>query len=155
MVSGRKPHPFPYWHGLQHVNCRLFSVPWKYLWVSFSSILLVNWLISNLFSTHYGGLPSRNPTSYIITSCLFSVLFPLFFMNTNEAKSESVSHSVMSDSFPPHGLYPTRLLCPWNSTEEGNHFLLWRIFPTQGLNQGFLHYWRILYHLSHYWSPRK
>ena len=74
-------------------------------------------------------------------------------MNTNEAKSESVSHSVMSDSFPPHGLYPTRLLCPWNSTEEGNHFFLWRIFPTQGLNPGLLHYWQILYHQSQQGSP--
>ena len=26
-----------------------------------------------------------------------------------------VSHSVMSDSLWPHGLKPTRLLCPWNS----------------------------------------
>ena len=29
--------------------------------------------------------------------------------------SESVSHSVVSDSLRPHGLWPTRLLCPWNS----------------------------------------
>ena len=30
-------------------------------------------------------------------------------------KSESsVSRSVMSDSFRPHGLQPTRLLCPWD-----------------------------------------
>ena len=26
-----------------------------------------------------------------------------------------VSHSVMSDFVVPHGLQPTRLLCPWNS----------------------------------------
>ena len=26
-----------------------------------------------------------------------------------------VSYSVVSDSLPSHGLYPTRLLCPWNS----------------------------------------
>ena len=34
----------------------------------------------------------------------------------------------MSDSLPPHGLYPTRLLCPWdfpdNSTGMDCHFLL-------------------------------
>ena len=29
--------------------------------------------------------------------------------------SESVSHSVMSDSLQHHGLQTTRLLCPWNS----------------------------------------
>ena len=35
-----------------------------------------------------------------------------------------VSYSVMSDSLWPHGLWPTRLLCPWNSpgknTGEGS-----------------------------------
>ena len=25
------------------------------------------------------------------------------------------SHSAVSDSLQPHGLYPTRLLCPWDS----------------------------------------
>ena len=30
-----------------------------------------------------------------------------------------------------------------------SHYLLQEIFPTQGLNQGFLHYRQILYHLSH------
>ena len=41
-----------------------------------------------------------------------------------------------------HGLYPARLLCPWNSrgrnTGVGCHFLLQGIFPTQGSNPGFL-----------------
>ena len=34
-------------------------------------------------------------------------------------------------------------------TEVGRHFILQGIFPTQGLNQGFMHYGQILYHLSH------
>ena len=38
------------------------------------------------------------------------------------------SHSVMSDSLRPHGLQPTRLLCPWDfpgkSTGVGCYFLL-------------------------------
>ena len=33
------------------------------------------------------------------------------------------------------------------------HFLLQRIFLTQGSNPGFLHCWQILYHLSHQGSP--
>ena len=45
--------------------------------------------------------------------------------------------SVMSGSFQPHGLYPARLLCPWNlpgnNTGAGCHFLLYGIFPTQWL----------------------
>ena len=46
------------------------------------------------------------------------------------------SRSFMSDSLRPHGLYLTRLLCPWDSpgknTGVGCHFLLWVNFPTQG-----------------------
>ena len=43
--------------------------------------------------------------------------------------------SVMSDSLRPYGLWPTRLLCPWDSqgknTGVGCHALLHRLFPTQ------------------------
>ena len=65
--------------------------------------------------------------------------------------------SVMSDSLHPHGLYPTRLLCLWDSpgknTGVGCHALIQGIFPTQPLNPGLL-YWRwILYCLSHQGSP--
>ena len=46
--------------------------------------------------------------------------------------------SAMSNSLPPHGLQPTRLLRPWDSpgknTGVGCHFLLQGIFPTQGSN---------------------
>ena len=49
----------------------------------------------------------------------------------------------MSDSLWPHGLYPTRLLCPQNSpgknTGVGWHFLLQGIFPSQGSNMVLLH----------------
>ena len=44
--------------------------------------------------------------------------------------------SVMSDSLQPHGLYPARLLCPWDSpgknTRVDGHTLLQGIFLTQG-----------------------
>ena len=53
----------------------------------------------------------------------------------NLDESESESHSVMSNSWRPHGLYR-----PWNSpgqnTGVGNLSLLQRIFLTQGLNPG-------------------
>ena len=49
--------------------------------------------------------------------------------------SESESHSAVSDSLQPHGLY-----CPWNSpgqnTRVGSLFLFRGIFPTQGSNVG-------------------
>ena len=64
-----------------------------------------------------------------------------------------VSHSVMSDSLQPHGLWPTRPLDPLNSPGKnigvGCHSLLQGIFPTQGLNPGLLHHRQILYHVSH------
>ena len=60
---------------------------------------------------------------------------------------ESESHSVMSNSLRPYGLYS-----PWNSpgqnTEVGSLSLLQGIFPTQGSNPGFPHHMQILYQLS-------
>ena len=57
----------------------------------------------------------------------------------------------------PHGPYPTRLLCPWNSpgknTGMSSLSLIQGIFPTQGSNPGLLHCRRILYQLSHQGSP--
>ena len=53
---------------------------------------------------------------------------------------QSVSHSVVSDSFRLHGLQPARLLCPWDSpgknTGVGGHALLQGIFPTPGTEPG-------------------
>ena len=67
-------------------------------------------------------------------------------------KSKSVSHSVMSGSLGPPGLYSARLLCPCTSpgknTRVGSHSLLQGIFLTQGLNLGLLHCRWILYCLS-------
>ena len=64
----------------------------------------------------------------------------------------SISCSVVSDSLRPHGLQPSRLLCPWDSpgknTGVGCHALLQGIVLTQGLNPGLLHHRRILCRLS-------
>ena len=63
-------------------------------------------------------------------------------------KSESESHSVVSDSLQPLGLYN-----PWNfpgqNTGVGNLSLLQGIFPTQGSNPGLPHCRQILYQLRH------
>ena len=73
----------------------------------------------------------------------------------NEVKS--VSRSVVSDSLRPRGLWPARLLCPWDSpgkdTGVGSLSLLQVIFLTQELNLGLLHCRQILYCLSHQGSP--
>ena len=67
-------------------------------------------------------------------------------------QSESESHSDVSNSLSPHGLYS-----PWNfpgqNTGVGSLFLLQVIFPTQGLNPGLPHCQWILCQLSHKGSP--
>ena len=66
--------------------------------------------------------------------------------------SESESHSVMSDSLGPHGLYS-----PWNSpgqsTGVGSLSLLQGIFPNEESNPGPPHCRQILYQLSLQRSP--
>ena len=66
---------------------------------------------------------------------------------------ESESHSVVSDSLRPLGLYSLWDF-PGQNTGVGSLFLLQGIFPTQGLNPGIPHCRQILYQLSHKGSPR-
>ena len=109
-------------------------------------------------------------------NCLFICIFILYYVHsfTNNSPSQifirlvyhsssnenrddiywgSASHSVVSKSLRPHGLYS-----PWNSpgqnTGVGSRSLLQGIFPTQELNPGLLHCRWILYQLSHKGSPR-
>ena len=69
-----------------------------------------------------------------------------------------VLYLVASSSLVPHGLQPTRLICPCDSpvqnTGVGCHALLQENFPTQGLNTHLPHCRRILYCLSHQGSSR-
>ena len=75
-----------------------------------------------------------------------------FNVTVNEVKSESKSHSVVSDSLQSHGN------SPWNSlgqnTGVGSLFLLQGIFPTQRSNLGLPRCRQILHQLSHQGSPR-
>ena len=94
--------------------------------------------------------------AYILQSWPFkyhsiNTVFPIFL------KDVCVSHSVISDSSWPCGLYS-----PSGSfihgilhvrTRVGYHFLLQRIFLAQGSNTGFLHCRQILYYLSHPRNP--
>ena len=69
-------------------------------------------------------------------------------------QSSSFSHVRL---LQPHGLWPARLLCPWNSpdknTGEDSHSILQGMFLTQGSNPVLLYLRQILYHLSHQGSP--
>ena len=63
-----------------------------------------------------------------------------------------VSHSVVSSSLRPHGLFPVKFFCPCYFPDKNSGVgclaLLQWIFPTQGLNLGLLHCRQIHYCLS-------
>ena len=68
--------------------------------------------------------------------------------------------SVMSNSLRPHGLQPVKFLCPWTfsgkNTGVGGHFLIQRVFLTQGPNSHLLcllHWQADSLPLSHQESP--
>ena len=84
----------------------------------------------------------------IVIICVMKIFFVQFFCVFLTA-----SHSVMSNSLRPCGLYS-----PWNSpgqnTAVGSLSLLQGIFPTQGSNPGLPHCRLILYQLNHKGNPR-
>ena len=70
-----------------------------------------------------------------------------------QAYSQNESHSVVSDSLQPHGLY-RQWNSPGQNTRVGSLSLLQWIFPNQRLKPGLPHCRWILYQLSHKGSPR-
>ena len=87
-----------------------------------------------------GELPDQ-PGTYL-PSLRLRVTTPLSLSELSE------SHSALSNSLGPHGLYS-----PWNSLGKnirvGGLSLLQGIFPTQGWNPGLLNCRQILFPLSH------
>ena len=84
-----------------------------------------------------------------VRPCNHLILLPPSPVALNKWKKWSgESHSVMSDSSRPHGLWS-----PWNSPGQnsgvGSLSLLQGIIPTQGSNPGLPHGRWILYQLSH------
>ena len=65
----------------------------------------------------------------------------------HESEKRKWSHSVVSDSLWPHGLQPTRLLCPWDfpgkSTGVGCHCLHYKT----------LFSWKVLHIRQIFWQP--
>ena len=92
----------------------------------------------------------RNPSSTISYDCSI-IRQPKSYVTQSEHRGWSLHKaydvycvsSVISDSLQPHGPQPTRLLYPWNFPSKnprvGCHFLLQRIFPTQGFHPHLLH----------------
>ena len=91
---------------------------------------------------------SSRPRNWTRVSAIAGRFFTNWAMR--ESDKWKWSHSGMSNSLQPHGLQPTSLLRPWDfpgkNTGVGCHFLLQRIFSTQGHNLHFLLGRQILYH---------
>ena len=80
------------------------------------------------------------------------LLFKKFFMD----ESKSLSHSVVSNSLRPHGMWPTRFLHGISQARIVEWVALpffQEIFPIQGSSPELQYYRQILYHLSHQGSP--
>ena len=82
--------------------------------------------------------------------------------NKTSGKSETVSHSIVSNSVTSWTVACQTSLsrgwilnsCPCKNTEVGSHSLLQGIFPTQVLKLGLPRCGQILYRLSHQGSPK-
>ena len=140
-----------------------------------SSFSVTSWTVANQAPLSMGSLRqqywvaisfsrgSSQPRNQIHISCVSCIgRWILYHWATWEAPSPAhvcgAQSSVLSSSLQPHGLWPTRLLCPWDypgkNTGVGRYFLLQRIFPAQELNLDLLQllYWQEdslpLYHLE-------
>ena len=99
-------------------------------------------------------LPTYLSIWFIFPSCL---LFLHVFYILQATVCLCVSPSVVSNSLWFNGLYPSRLLYPWDSpgknTGVGSHFLLQLNLSNPDTEPGSLALKQIIYHLSHQVSP--
>ena len=101
----------------------------------------------------------KHVRQFIKILCISFYKYSLYinsYIECRMKKSESVSHSVMSNSLNPWTVAhqaPLSMEFSWQEYWSGNHSLLQGIFPTQGSNLSLLHCMQILYHLSHQGSP--
>ena len=88
---------------------------------------------------------------------IISVNVPCEIHSYSEGKVNVLVAQWVSDSLQLHGLWPSRLLCPWNypgkTTGEGSHSLLQGNLPHPGLNPSLLDYRHTIHLLSHQGSP--
>ena len=96
----------------------------------------------------------------LFSSChlAFSILYSLkgkhlYAVHTWSESEVAQSCPTLCDPMDTRLLHPRDFL--GKSTGVGCHFLLQRIFPTQGSNPGLPHCRQMLYHLSHQGSPRQ
>ena len=120
--------------GILERCCRFSSRPF---------LLFSHWAVSNSLQSH-GLQHTRLPMSFTISQSFFKLMSLTWWCHPTWlfVTSWTVAHQAP---------------CPWNSlgknTPVGSQFLLWKIFPTQGLNLGLLHYKQTLYWLSQQGNP--
>ena len=136
------------WQPATLACCGALGYMWVWTWIP----NIIDVLVKLITVAHEG------PVTTMAVTDLWDYTEPIFGINRlcdhgHVTILVKWSLSVVSDSLWPHGLYPARLLCSWDfprkSTGMGCHFLLQRIFPTQGSSLGLLHSRQTLYHLSH------
>ena len=119
------------------------------------SMLYILWVYTVLCTRNLSGIQISFSALKIPCVCVCVCVCEL--LSALKIPCVCVTRSVMSDSLRPHGLYPARLLWPWNSpgkkTGVGWHSLLQGIFLTQGLTQVSCIGRQILYPLSHKGCP--
>ena len=127
----------------------LLSSPISWKWFSESFYLLDFWRFSLLeIKARKSYFYSRSTGQLSIPlKLIFDIRICLFVLMTQLCPT-------LCD---PHWLWPTRLLCSWDSPGKNNrvdcHALLQEIFLTHRLNPGLLHCRQMLYHLSHKGRP--
>ena len=97
-----------------------------------------------------GDLPNQGTELESLVLPAWQVI--LYLWATWETPRLQYACSIRSDSLQPHGLKPTRLLCPWHSpgknTGMDSQSFLRGIFQTQGSNPHMLRCRQILHGLS-------
>ena len=113
----------------------------------------VRTMCMHLFPTLYSVMSLGSLKSTVLGIFTLGKLADARNQASSSLEKESESHSVVSNSSWPHGLYN-----PWHSPGQNagvdSLSLLQGIFPTQGSNPDLLHCRWILYQLSHKGSPR-
>ena len=149
-----------------HVGC-IISCIWNIWILKSNGESFFAFTIVLIFSSFCVECVLRRPHSFLRKKEV-ALVYYINGMGSGEGQAMSVPcialvYSVILDSLRLRGLYPARLLCPWDSpgkdTVVGCHFLLQGIFPTQESNPCPLYPCtsctgrRVLYHEYHLGSP--
>ena len=142
------------YHHLYSHSSQKSGIVLDFLLLFLTSIFILSLVSIDSFSKCLSNLLCHLTTiSLVLALILTLIIFHLDYCFIISHWPFMLSHSGMSDSLWPPGLYPAKLLCSWDSpsknTGVGCHFLLQRIFLTQGSNPDLWLYRWILYCLGH------